>query len=426
MSDYMFMLESHLSGDQNRVLAAVLNAATQLNANVFLTGGAMRDMMGGFPIRDLDFTVEGPALKMARLVAEAAGGKVVSEDETRKSAELLFPGPVTVQISMARREQRSRPGARPQIVPAVIQEDLRGRDFTVNAIALSLGRASRGLLIDPANGLGDLTRRELRAVHNSIFYDDPSRLLRLVRLRARLGFTIEERTETQYRNAREAKLESNIPPRVLWEQLRQIAAEPNPPELLKALEQEQLLTLFSPALQQGKVHGGGLARLEKARQLIPFGVDLRFDPTNLFLYFLTEKLTPKEKSDLARMTAMEKEEIEGWQKLEARTRKLEAALRAKEAQKPSQVYRALAAAPGEAILFLYLHSKERNVQDRIRNYLQKYLPASLEVNDAMVAAEGLTPGTPKFEKRKAELIAARLDARARPAAPSPNSTGSDH
>ncbi len=89
---------------------------------------------------------------------------------------------------MARQEKYSKPGAKPQVQPATIHEDLRGRDFTVNAIALSLGKASRGLLLDPTNGLGDLSRKELRAVTNYALYDDPSRILRLIRFRTRLGF----------------------------------------------------------------------------------------------------------------------------------------------------------------------------------------------------------------------------------------------
>src|SRR6266545_4818045 len=105
MSDYMFMLESHLSSDQNRVLAEVLSAAAAANVNVFLTGGAMRDMLGGFRIRDLDFTVEGPALKIAKAVAQKGGARIVSEDENRKTAELLFPNGVTAEIGMSRQER---------------------------------------------------------------------------------------------------------------------------------------------------------------------------------------------------------------------------------------------------------------------------------------------------------------------------------
>src|SRR5579863_4279849 len=101
---------------------------------------------------------------------------------------------------MARHEKPGKPGAKPQVQAATIHEDLRGRDFTVNAIALSLSRASRGLLIDPTNGAGDLERKELRAVSNYTLYDDPSRILRMFRLQVRLGFAIEERTRMQYQN----------------------------------------------------------------------------------------------------------------------------------------------------------------------------------------------------------------------------------
>ncbi len=135
MSDYIYMLESHLSPDQNRVVEEVQTAAG--NVNLFLTGGAMRDMLAGFRIRDLDFVVEGNALKVAKAVAETAGAQLVVVDEHRKAVELLFPNGVTAQIAMSRQEKYAKSGAKPQISPATIQDDLRRRDFTCNAIALS-------------------------------------------------------------------------------------------------------------------------------------------------------------------------------------------------------------------------------------------------------------------------------------------------
>src|SRR5262249_4756848 len=215
MSDYLFMLENHLSTEQNRVVAEVQAAASSANFSLFLTGGAMRDMLGGFQIRDLDFTVEGNPLKLARILTGKSSARVLSQDERRRTMELLFPGGVTAEIGMSRRERFSRVGSRPQVTPGTIQEDLRRRDFTVNAIALSLNRASRGLLLDPMNGLADLGRKELRTLLPTAFYDDPSRLLRAVRLRIRLRYTIEERTQTQYQNARAAEVELHIPRRVL-------------------------------------------------------------------------------------------------------------------------------------------------------------------------------------------------------------------
>ena len=112
------------------------------------------------------------------------------------------------------------------MTPATIHEDLRARDFTVNAIALSLNKASLGLPIDPTNGVGDIERKELRAIHNYSFYDDPSRMLRLIRFKVRLGYAIDERTRLQYENAREAEMLARITPEALGAELRHIAAEP--------------------------------------------------------------------------------------------------------------------------------------------------------------------------------------------------------
>src|SRR6476659_5323290 len=122
MSDYMFMLENHLSSDQNQVVAAVQDVAGQQNLNVFLAGGAMRDMLGGFQVRDLDFSVEGQALKFAKTVAERSGARIISVDETRRAAELIFAGGVTGQIAMSRTERYARTASKPQVTPATIQD----------------------------------------------------------------------------------------------------------------------------------------------------------------------------------------------------------------------------------------------------------------------------------------------------------------
>ncbi len=227
MSDYMFMLESHLSADQFRAIGQLQELAGTTGVGLFLTGGAMRDMLGGFPVRDLDFTVEGNALKLAKAAETKRLGEIVSVDDLRKSAELRLPGGVTVEVAMARSERFPKSGGRPQVSPATIHEDLRCRDFTVNAIALSLNKASRGLLIDPTNGAGDIERKELRAIHNYSFYDDPARMLRLIRFKVRLGYAIDERTNLQYQNAREAEMLTRISSEALGAELRHLAKEPS-------------------------------------------------------------------------------------------------------------------------------------------------------------------------------------------------------
>ena len=411
MSDYMFMLESHLSSDQSRVVADVQAAAARANMNVFLTGGAMRDMLGGFPILEIDFTVEGNAVKLAETIAKKTGAKVHSVDDNRKVAQLVFPGGVHATIGMARTEKYPKPGAKPLVQPASIHEDLRGRDFTINSIALSLNPASRGLLLDPNNGVGDLERKELRAVGNYTLYDDPLRLLRMLRFKVRLGFNIDERTKMQYDNAREAELEKHISQHDLLEELRHMANEPNCADVVRVLHDEKLLRLYSPALTGAKLNMAGLHKLQKARQTVPFGLNLQSELMGLFLYFLAGGLSSREQAALVKEAGLSKREVEQWHKLEAKSKKLEKELKSAKLQKPSHIYSALSKAPGDQMLFLLAHTQQRLVHDRIRNYLQKYLPAAQEITEKDVVATGARPGTPKFQKVREELILTRLDAR---------------
>jgi len=411
MGDYMFMLESHLSAGQYRVVGQMRELAGEAGQPVFLTGGAMRDTLGGFPVRDLDFTVEGNALKLAKLAEKKFGAKIVSTDDHLKSVDLLFPGGVTAEVAMARQEKFAKSGARPQISPATIHEDLRGRDFTVNAIALSLNKASLGLLIDPTNGIGDIERKELRTIHNYSFYDDPARMVRLIRFKARLGYAIDERTRAHYENAREAEMLGKITSEALGAELRKIADEPNIGDLMEGLEQEKLLDLYSTALSGPKLNLPTFQKLQKARQMAPLGVEFRIHSLPLFLNVLFEKLNAKERSELVKTAGLTKPEIGAAQKLDATAKKLERELKGPKLQKASQLYQVMVNAPGEAILYLVLHSQQRIVQDRIKNYFQKHLPASQEITNEMVAATGAVPGTPKFQKVKEQMILTRLDAR---------------
>jgi tRNA nucleotidyltransferase (CCA-adding enzyme) len=421
MSDYMFMLESRLSADQNRVLEQVQAAAGAAGVNLFLTGGGMRDMLGGFRIRDLDFSVEGQSLKVAKALEEQ-GARTLAVDENRRTAELVFPSGVTAQVAMSRIERYVKTGAKPQVTPATIQEDLRGRDFTVNAMALSLNRASRGLLLDPTNGLADLGRREMRSTHPYVFYDYPVRLLRLTRLRVRLSFTVEERTRIQFDNARAAHVENLIPPRILFEELQHIAAEPSPGEVLQAFDRDGLLALFSPALTASKLNLHVLTRLEKAARLLESANMVVAPQFAAFMLALTAKLTPKEKSSLFKAVELPKAEIDQMRDLEPRARKAEQALQSVRVKKPSHVYQILADTTASDIVFLLGNSVQRVVQERIRNYLQKYLPTMQEVAPAEWGALEGQPGTPKYHRNRQAFLASHLDVRPRkPPEPEPES-----
>ncbi len=413
MSDYLFMLESHLNATQNRAVAQVIAAAQEAGLNAFLAGGAIRDMLGGFAVRDLDFVVEGSPTKILRLL-EKQNVTIGAKDDLRKHVDLRFPGGVAAGIGMARKERYPKAGSRPQVTPATIYEHLRSRDFTINAVALSLNPGSRGLLIDPTNGAGDLAARELRAISNYAFYDEPARMLRMLRFKVRLGLSIESKTQAQFDSAIEAGLHKKIPAESLRLELIALAAEPNPGEAVRALEAAGLLTLFGSMLSGARINHAGFQKLQKALQAVPYGVDLDVEPLGLFLLTLTDGLPPKERSALVKSSGLTKADVNAWQKLEPKARKLEKQLASATLKKASQVYRLLASAPGDEVLYLAARSQQRIVQDRLKNYLQKYLPAALEVTDAeVIEKSGAERGTPKFRKAREEMVAARLDSRVR-------------
>lgn len=403
MSDYIFLLESRLSPDQLQLLVQVQQAAAGTEMHLFLAGGAVRDLLGGFRIQDLDFAVEGPALKLVRQLDRRLF-TVRSVDEDRQSAELAFGGHATLEIARCRTEMYPKVGREPVIHPATIQEDLRRRDFSVNAIALSLNPASRGLLLDPNNGIADIERKELRALSNYAFYEDPSRMLRLVRLQARLKYAIAEKTKNQLENAREAGVLEQIPPRRLLGELRQLAAEP---EALKALATEGLLGVFVPHLEK-KLDWPLLARLEKSRQTVE-AAGIRVDSFGPFLWSLTRKLSNGERASLRTRTGMKAAEARPWTELEARARALQKTLSGKQMTQNSRLYRAVAEEDPAVVMFLLAFSPLPGVRERLKNYFTQLRPAAAGIKDEEVEQLGVKRESPKFAPLREAYVAARLD-----------------
>jgi tRNA nucleotidyltransferase (CCA-adding enzyme) len=411
MSDYIYSLESHLNAPQNRVVAELQDLATSANLNLYLAGGAMRDLLGGSPTRDLDFVIEAPPVRIAAELAARLGGEILCEDSHRNVVELLFPGGATAEIAMSRTEKYSKPGAAPHVSAAPIHEDLRRRDFTVNGIALKLNRGSKGLLIDPSNGMADLQNKELRAGYNTSLYDDPVRLLRGIRLKHRLQFTFEERTARQFENALAENLQRLIPQAGLLGELKRLGDEPSLTETVKELESTGLLALFFPPLPEGKINYAGVSKLEKLKKSLPLPPAGWTDGWRSFFIVLTENLSAKEKSDTAATLGMGKEDLESCKRLQANAKKLEAALKSPNLRRPSQIYDLVNSSQPDVVLYVLFESAQRLVQDRIRNYIQKYLPMVQEIPESEFTAGGLDAGSPKYAKARAAFIAAKLNAR---------------
>src|SRR5207302_6386117 len=319
MADYIYTMEIRLTPDQQKAVTLVQDVARAANMNVYLTGGAIRDIISGLPIRDLDLTVQGNPLRLQKDL-ERAGTRIGYADDDLKSVHLLLPGKVRAEISMARTERYEKAGKHPFIFPATIIEDLRRRDFTVNAMALSLNPGSRGLLLDPFNGAADIEAKLLRVLHNYSFVEDPSRVIRASRFAARFHWPLEERTQARYESARENNYIEYITDKAIGNEIAQLAFEDDPLHIIRVLEKDDWLKVLNRHWTTAKVDSAGLAQLMKMRQQMN---DLGYwpDPAPAVLYFLTARLGDKDIADLRKLIPR-KDLVESWRDLEENAKDL--------------------------------------------------------------------------------------------------------
>src|ERR1035441_9930317 len=236
MPDYIYLLEHRLSADQRNALSQLREAARETSMLLFLTGDAVRDLTSGHAVRDLEVSVHGNALKLKKII-EKLGGKIWGENEDSRRLYLCFPGTVRVDVNSTHRTEYPSPNK--QIIhPASIQEDLRRRDFTVNAMAISLNEGSFGLLMDPLNGAADIEARMLRLVSNYGFLEEPSLMIRATRYKARLGWEMDSRTQARCENAIAEGVIEFLSEQAHSQELEQIGHEEEGLKVLQALEPE--------------------------------------------------------------------------------------------------------------------------------------------------------------------------------------------
>ena len=216
---------------------------------VFAVGGVVRDLLreetAGRRFADLDLVVEGDGIAFARRLAEEIGGHLAVhsgfgtasiEGALASRAGEAFGSPTgRVDVASSRREQYEAPGALPQVAPAPIAEDMRRRDFSINAMAISLAPPVFGRLLDPLGGLRDLGAWRLRVLHPLSFVEDPTRIFRAARYAARLRFTLDPDSHRALRLAVKLAKYPALSGQRLFAELELLAAEPEAPTAFKLL-----------------------------------------------------------------------------------------------------------------------------------------------------------------------------------------------
>ena len=410
MPDYMFLLESRLSPEQRAAMLRIQELAAALGYNVYLTGGTVRDLITGATLRDLDFTVEGNPSKMAREL-EKGGAKVLAEDEKLRHVEILFSGEVDGSISAARDEYYVRPGTRPEIRWSTIMEDLRRRDFSLNAIAISLNPASRGLLLDPTNGLSDIEHGEVRALTIHSFTNQPVRLLRALRFAARMGFKLESRTQEWFNLAIERELQKTITPEDAGEELRALAREERPHLTLKEWDEQDLMELVHPLLAKKHPDYEAISRLIKVRDEL-FMAGFRPRLATPMMLAILGRMKDRELSSVLSKAGFRSSEISALEEFPEEAQKVQKELTGKKTAAPVDAYHFIEKLPLEVVAYLLAESNNSAAVSKLKAYLNKWRPIRQALPVVMNELEAIgMPRGPKFDQVVEQVFAMQLNGR---------------
>jgi len=405
MADYIYLLQTRLSPAQRFTLEQVREAAKSRAMTVFLVGGAVRDLTTGSPIRDLDFAVQGNATKLKKDL-QKAGGTLIGEDEPTQALYFNFPGGVRLEVGSTLWATYPKPG-KPIYKSAPILDDLHRRDFTANAMAISLNDGSYGLLMDPLNGIADLENRELRLVSNYGFIEDPARMIRAARFSARLGWQLEEKTKQRYDTGKSEGYISALNPTLRKYELEEIFHEEDPLRVLRRLEAEGWAKVLFPAWTSAKVNEAELDRLRDTVGQLE-SMDIHPDPSAAYFPLLTAKLAPKDVAALKKSFARPgfADQIDA---LDADTKAFATQFTAKTAAAPSDAWKLLFSAPPEPVLWLAHTTKSAPLQAKFKAFFGDWSQARNKIPYQLMQEMRITPSLPGYDALIEQLFFAVMD-----------------
>lgn len=396
-------LRERLPARIQRVLEDAGTLAVTEDAHVYVVGGFIRDLLLGVRNLDLDLLVEPDGVELARSFAEQHEG--LYKDKGFGTAKVELPDGTVVEFATARTESYAQPGALPDVEPSSVVDDLRRRDFTINAMAVALRPEQFGKLLDPFGGRADLDRRRIRVLHNLSFLEDPTRIFRAVRFENRFHFRMDAHTEDLARHAIRDNVLSRISPERLRRELFFTFREPRALGALLRLQELHILEWLAPSLRldEGLLQSlpGALEWWHKrvkeslevrliylAAVLAPLGVEaaVRIAEQRLRL------APPDAKRMREALAAMER-----WEEL------------LPPGAAPSALTAALRALPPEALVLLRCRAGARDEsQELLERFVTRWRDTKLEITGEDLKALGY-PAGPQLGEALRRTLDARID-----------------
>jgi len=406
---FLASVESLLPAEVNDALRELGRLAEERGLRAHIVGGFVRDMLLGRRNLDIDIVIEGDGVEFAEEAADVLGGRV-KVHRRFGTAVLVMSKTLHLDITSARTEYYTRPGALPTVERSSLRQDLFRRDFTVNAMAASVNPESFGSIADPFGGLRDLERGTLRVLHSLSFVEDPTRVLRAARFELRFGFSMDGATEELAHRAVEMGMLGEVSGARIREELLDIIDEDAPSAVFERLADLGALGVIVPEEADHHRVIEALFGTERAyRTLVDAFTRTPRRRVALVAAILADVGRPAAERWLKRMR-FGREYSEPALVLAEKADLLGRRLKDRRKMRDSRLFRLLEPVPHEALVNLWAAGDEltRRRVDRFVRVLSRVRPA---VDGQDLIAMGLEPSS-AFSAILAQALDARLDGRA--------------
>ncbi|MDD2690058.1 MAG: hypothetical protein PHT41_07925 [Candidatus Omnitrophica bacterium] len=382
--------------------------ATRENICAYLVGGFVRDLILGVKNFDLDILVEGDGIAFAEKLSRPLKARLVCHKRFKTATIVLGRGP-KIDIASARKESYPHPAKLPCVTKGNLKNDLWRRDFSINAMAISINTADFGKLIDIHRGCDDLRHKNIRILHDLSFIDDPTRILRAVRFKERYNFKIEPRTLKFLKEAVKLKMLERVEPQRTRDELIPILKERQPLKEIISMRKLIGFSFISPRLSLPKKNLEFLRSIEQQVDYFKESHPQRrpLDSWLMFFIGIIDSLDIKQAMHVCSRLALRKGDVKRISAYKKVTRKFILKL-ACEKIKPSQVYALLEPLSYEVILLLKAKYKNRRIQRHIEDFLTVYNGMRIHLGGHDLKRMGLEPG-PAYKKIFKKILNAKLD-----------------
>ncbi len=407
-----------------KLMAMVRKIGKEADANemnAFLVGGFVRDILLKKKNYDLDVVVEGNAIQFGKILADKLGASLVVHRKFGTSTVVMnWPGwlgeslhpdnKLKIDIATARKEKYEHPAALPTVEFSSLRDDLYRRDFTINAMAVSISKSSFGIFIDFFGGMKDLKKKVVRILHDNSFIDDPTRIFRAVRFEQRLGFAIGKHTDYLIQHAVKKEMFRWTENQRIREELKLILQEKDPEKAIFRMRELHELRFIHPELKLKrnirktfddlkktvKWYGSNALKIRKLDiWLMYFMIML----DNLSLSQVNEVLDKFvfTRGERIRISAYSKSAGTALKEL-SRKRKL----------LPSEIFQILEPFSHEGTLCLCARTGSITARQRIRKFFSTYNGTKLKIKGEDIGRLGIKPG-PKYREIFKKILCEKLD-----------------